>query len=163
MFRRILITGAAVLAAGSMAIAPAAAQDGGSNYSGCNATVSDSNVQPGQTLTVSGSGAAVDGAVSASLDGATVGTGTADADGDFSFSITIPASASGNETLTVSCGTNRGTDAIVLGVGSDLLPATGSSSTFPMAQTGIAALAIGAAALGAARVRKARATETASL
>lgn len=162
MFRRILITGAAVLAAGTVAIAPAAAQDGGGNYGGCSATVSDSNVQPGQSVTVSGSGAAVDGAVSASLDGTVVGTGTADAQGDFSFSVTIPASASGNETLTVSCGANRGTDALVLGVGSDLLPATGTSSTFPMAQTGVAALALGAAALGAARVRKARA-ESASL
>lgn len=152
MFRRILVIGAAVLAAGSVSLAPVSAQDGG-GYGGCNATVSDTNVQPGQSVTVAGSGAAAAGTVTASIDGAEVGSGTADAAGDFSFAVDIPASASGNETLSVSCGATRGTDAIVLGIGSDLLPETGSSSSLPMTQVAVAALALGAVALGAARLR----------
>lgn len=159
MFRRILVIGAAVLAAGSVALAPASAQDGG-GYGGCNVTVSDTTVQPGQSVTVTGSGAAADGAVTASIDGAEVGSGTADAAGDFSFAAAIPASASGNETLSVSCGATRGTDTIVLAVGSESLPATGSSSSLPMAQVAVAALALGAVALGAARLRSRSARST---
>jgi len=153
MLRRILVLATAVLAAGSVALAPAGAQDGGGNYGGCNATVSATTVQPGQTVTVTGSGAAVDGDVSASIGDVEVGTGTADAEGNFSFSVTIPEGASGNVTLTVSCGPNRGEDTVVLAVGAATLPATGSSSTFPMAQVGLAVLALGGAALGVARFR----------
>jgi LPXTG-motif cell wall-anchored protein len=155
MLRRILITGAVVLAAGSVSLSSAGAQDGG--YGGCNATVSDTTPTPGQTVTVTGSGAAGDGAVSATLDGAVVGSGTADAAGEFTFSATVPTTASGDETLSVSCGPNRGVDALVLGVSvssSDDLPRTGSSSTVPMSQAGAAALVLGAVALGGARVRR---------
>lgn len=153
MLRRILVLSAAVLAVGGVALAPAGAQDGGGNYGGCNATVSDTTVQPGQTVTVTGSGAAVGGDVSASIDGTEVGSGTADAEGNFTFSATIPAGASGNVTLSVSCGPNRGVDTVVLGVGADTLPETGSNSSFPMAQAGLAAVALGGALLGASRFR----------
>lgn len=154
MFRRILFIGVVVLAAGTVALSPAAAQDGGGgNYGGCNASVSDTNVQPGQTVTVTGSGATVDGAVVATIGEDEVGSGTADAEGNFSFDATIPSGASGNQTLSVSCGPNRGVADLVLGVGSDQLPATGSSSTVPMTQIALAALVVGAGALGAARLR----------
>jgi LPXTG-motif cell wall-anchored protein len=139
------------LAVGSISMAPA-----GAGHDGCVATVSDTTPSPGQTVTVDGSGAADGGSVSATLDGAEVGSGTADAEGTFSFSATIPSSASGDETLEVSCGAGRGVASVSLTVsasGSGQLPATGSSSTAPMTTVGLAAVALGGAALGAARWR----------
>lgn len=154
MLRRILLIAAAVLTVGIVATAPAGAQDGG-GYGGCSASVSDTTPSPGQTVTVAGSGAANGGAVSATLDGAEVGTGTADAAGDFEFTATIPATANGSETLEVSCGGDRGVFPITLTVvaGSTTLPATGSSDTLPLTGMGAGALALGAAAIGAARFR----------
>lgn len=151
MFRRILLIASLVVAAGSVALAPpASAQD----YGGCNATVSDTTPAPGQTVTVSGSGADADGTVSASISGTQVGSGTADGNGEFSFSATIPQSASGTVTLSVSCGTGAGVDSVSLGVGgSGELPATGSSSTFPMTRLAFASLAIGGVVLAASRLR----------
>jgi LPXTG-motif cell wall-anchored protein len=151
MVRRILLIAAAVLAVGSVSLSSAGA---GGNYGGCSATVSDTTPEPGQSVTVSGSGAVDGGAVSATLDGAEVGTGTADAAGDFTFTATIPSSASGSETLEVSCGANRGTFPLTLTVvaGSGLLPATGSDS-LPLAWIGLAALAAGGVVLGGARLR----------
>ena len=154
MLRRIVLVGAAFLAAGSIAMAPAGAQDGGGgNYGGCNATVSDTTPTAGQKVTVSGSGAAVSGDVSASLDDAEIGSGTADADGNFMFDATIPSTANGTESVTVDCGPNRA--AVVLSItvgGSGGLPATGSDS-IPLAGVAIFALALGAGFVGLARYR----------
>ena len=56
---------------------------------------------------------------------------------------------------TVSCGSNRGEDALVLSVTAAApLPRTGSSSTLPMTQAAVAALALGGVALGGAKVRR---------
>jgi LPXTG-motif cell wall-anchored protein len=156
MFRRMLLIAALVLAAGGAAFAsPAGAQ----NYGGCTASVSDDTPTPGQVITVSGTGAALSGTVTASLDDAEIGTGTADAAGEFSFSATIPTSASGSEELTVDCG-GGSVDAITLTVGtaggSGSLPATGSNSSLPLAQAAVAALALGGIALVASRRRAAK-------
>lgn len=153
MLRRIVLVGAAVIAAGSISLASASAQDGGGNYGGCNATVSDTTPTAGQTVTVTGSGAAVDGAVSASIDDKEIGSGTADADGDFSFDATIPSTASGDESVEVSCGANRGTAVLSVTVGgTGALPATGSDS-LPLAGVAIFALVLGAGFVGLARYR----------
>jgi LPXTG-motif cell wall-anchored protein len=152
MVRRILLIAAAVLAIGFATSATAGA---GGNYGGCTATVSDTTPEPGQSVTVSGSGAADGGAVSASVDGTEVGSGTADATGNFTFTATIPASASGEVSLVVSCGANRGEAPVTLTVvaGSSELPATGSSSTMPLTTLALGALAVGGVALGAARLK----------
>jgi LPXTG-motif cell wall-anchored protein len=151
MVRRILLIAAAVLAVGSISLSSAGA---GGNYGGCSATVSDTSPEPGQEITVEGSGAADGGTVSATLDGTEVGTGTADAQGDFTFTATIPSTATGSETLAVSCGPNRGTFPITLTVvaGSGTLPATGSDS-LPLAWIGLGVLAAGATVMGGARLR----------
>jgi LPXTG-motif cell wall-anchored protein len=152
MLRRILLIAAAILAIGVVSSAPAGA---GGNYGGCSATVSDTTPEPGQTVTVTGSGAADGGTVSASVDGTEVGTGTADAAGDFTFEATIPADADGEVTLDVSCGANRGTFPVVLTVaaGAPTLPATGSSDTLPLTAIALGALAVGGVVLGGARLR----------
>ena len=158
MFRRMLLIAALVLAAGGVAAAsPAGAQ----NYGGCMATVSDTTPTPGQTITVSGTGAAKSGAVTASLDSAVIGSGTADTAGEFSFSATIPTTASGAEELTVNCG-GGSVDVLTFTVaaavtGSGNLPATGSSSTLPLVGAALAAVAIGGGVLALAR-RRASAT-----
>lgn len=154
MLRRIVLVSAAVIAASTMSLAQASAQDGGGgNYGGCNATVSDTTPTPGQTVTVSGSGAAVDGAVTASIDDKEIGSGTADAQGDFSFDATIPATASGDETIEVSCGPNRGVAVLSVTVGgTGALPATGSDS-LPLTGVAIFALALGAGFVALARHR----------
>ncbi len=127
----------------------------GGTYGGCSAAVSDTTPEPGQTVTVSGSGAADGGSVSASIDNNEIATGTADAAGDFSFEATIPSNASGTVSLSVSCGANRGTFPITLTVvlGSSNLPATGTSSTLPLTAIALGAIAVGGVVLGGARLR----------
>lgn len=158
MLRRTLLIAAMVLAAGGVVLAsPAGAQ----NYGGCTATVSDTTPTPGQVVTVSGTGAAMSGTVTASLDSAEIGTGTADEAGEFSFSATIPTTATGEETLSVSCG-GGSVDDLTLTVGaatgSPNLPATGSSSSIPLAQLAVGALAIGGISLLVANRRRASAS-----
>jgi hypothetical protein len=177
MGRRILLITAMVLAAGSFALAPSAsAQD----YGGCQATVSDDTPDPGQVITVTGSGAANDGPVSASLDGTEVGSGTATGTGTFSFSATIPASASGTETLSINCfdggqvlgitltvnqpapttTTTAGptttvapTTTTTAAVAAAGLPRTGSSSTLPMTTVALALVVLGSGVLATLRLR----------
>lgn len=158
MFRRMLLIAALVLAAGGASFAsPAGAQ----NYGGCTATVSDTTPAPGQVVTVSGTGAGLSATVTASLDDATIGTGTADEAGEFSFSATIPATASGAETLEVDCG-GGSVDSVELtvgsGTGAPTLPATGSSSTAPLAELAVGSLALGGIALAVSRRRAAQAS-----
>jgi LPXTG-motif cell wall-anchored protein len=152
MVRRILLIAAAILAIGVASMAPASA---GNTYGGCNAAVSDTTPEPGQTVTVSGTGAADGGTVSASIADNEIATGTADAAGAFEFEATIPASATGTVSLAVSCGANRGTFPITLTVvaGSGNLPATGTSSTIPLTLIALGALAVGGVVLGGARLR----------
>jgi LPXTG-motif cell wall-anchored protein len=152
MLRRILLAAAAVVTAGAVSMAPAGA---GGNYGGCNATVSDTTPSAGQVVTVTGSGAADGGAVSASFGDVEIGTGTADAQGNFSFEATIPSDASGEGGITVSCGAGRGEFPITVEVAGTTgsLPRTGSESTTPMVAIGLGAVAAGAVLVGAARKR----------
>ena len=150
MLRRILLAAAAVVTVGAVSMAPAGA---GGNYGGCSATVSDTTPSAGQVVTVTGSGAADNGPVTATFGDAEVGTGTADAQGNFEFDATIPSDASGEGSLEVDCGT--GVFPIVLSItgAPGSIPRTGSSNTTPMVAIGLGAVAAGAVLVGVARKR----------
>ncbi|MDQ6698341.1 MAG: hypothetical protein M3Z46_12875 [Actinomycetota bacterium] len=151
-----------------------------SNYQGCQAFVSDVTVVPGQTITVSGSGADAGDTVTAALE-RTIGTGVADHNGNFSFSGTIPSTAAaGSQALTVACGPDGGigTISITIGradagsgpittsgaapgggqapghVGNGSLPRTGAGNVIPLIKLGVALIALGAVALAVARRRR---------
>jgi LPXTG-motif cell wall-anchored protein len=170
MFRRFLLVASLVIAAGAVgSAAPAGAQP----YAGCNPAVSDTTPAAGDTITVSGDGALAGGTVTASLDATQIGSGTASGTGAFSFPATIPTTATGTEVLTVDCGGEAGVASVTLtvsaapttttttaattttvAVAADALPRTGSSSTLPMAQIAVGALAVGGLALAGARRRR---------
>jgi LPXTG-motif cell wall-anchored protein len=163
--RTVLMTGVLVAALGLAFATPAHGQE----YGGCNATASDTDVSPGDTITIEGSGASAGGTVTASIDGAVVGSGTADASGNFSFDVTIPATASGSEQLTVDCGGTANVAGITLTVSGtaptdgatddDELPRTGDQSTGPAAALAIALIGAGGLAYVAARAIKAAAVK----
>ncbi|MFZ6004052.1 MAG: hypothetical protein ACOYXM_08985 [Actinomycetota bacterium] len=143
--------------------------------------MSDTTPSAGDTVTVSGTGAEPNGTVTASLDGAQVGSGTATGAGAFSFSATIPSTATGTETLSVDC-VDSGSSVLSLTltvtpaavttttaaptttttVAAAELARTGSNSSLPMTQIALATLAVGGLVLGAARMRK-RAVQKSSL
>lgn len=164
MFRKILVIGAVVLAAGGAALAaPAGAQE----YGGCNLTASDITPTAGQTVTVSGTGADAGAALTASIDGTAIGTGTASATGDYSFSATIPAGAApGAYTVTINCGAADSGIAVLditVVAGSTTLPRTGTDGALPMTAVALASLALGGVALAAAKVRRSTASGNISL
>jgi hypothetical protein len=144
-----------VAGAGFFALAaPAGAQ----TYGGCHAAASSTTVSPGQTITVSGTGAVADATVVASIGDAVVGSGQSDSTGNFSFSATIPAGLSGTQTLSVNCGEAAGVDAITLTVGATTtttapLPVTGSSHTIPLTKLAVGLVAVGGIAVVVARRR----------
>jgi LPXTG-motif cell wall-anchored protein len=163
MIRRILVLGAvacAMLAVGLAA--PASAQ----TYQGCVATLSDTTPSPGQTITVSGTGAKAGAHVSASIGGVTIGTGTAAADGSFSFNAVVPSDASGTVTVTVDCNAdnpNSVVEAITITVGATTtapLPVTGSSSTLPLTKLAVVLLSAGALMLVVSRRRSTKSVKT---
>jgi LPXTG-motif cell wall-anchored protein len=152
MIRRVLFVAGLVLATFFVFAGSARA-----DYGGCNATASVTNVTPGQQITVSGTGAEPNGAVSASVGGTTIGSGKATATGSYSFSATIPANAAGTVSVSVSCGDGGGVDALTVTVAStssEGLARTGSSDTMPAATLGIGLVTAGAVALGISRRRR---------
>jgi hypothetical protein len=167
MIRRILVLGAvacAMLAVGLTA--PAGAQAG---YQGCVATFSDTTPSPGQTITISGTGATPNHTVTASIGGVVIGSGTADAGGAFSFSATIPADVTGTVTLSVDCNAenpNSVVEGITITVGAAgggggaPLPVTGSSSTLPLAKLAVVLLSAGALMLVVSRRRSTKSVKT---
>ena len=159
MLRRILLTAALAMSIAGVLLVPSPA--GAQSYGGCAATVSDTTPTAGQTVTVTGSGAANNGPVSASVSGTTVGSGTATSTGTFSFSATIPTSASGTVTLSVSCG-GAEVDALTLTVAAGSIARTGASSTLPLTLAAFGALGVGAAVLTIARRRMQEASSSAS-
>ncbi len=151
MIRRLILVSACLLATTGVALSsPAGAQ----SYAGCVATISTNTPTAGEVVTVEGTGATANGTVTASLDGASIGSGTATDAGAFSFSATIPATAKGDQTVDVDCGNAvLGLD-ITVGAtpGAPTLPETGSES-LPLAGMGLAALTIGVVVLMGARLR----------
>jgi len=145
-----------VLALADVATGPAAPAHA-QQYQGCQATVSDVTVAPGQTITVTGSGADPGDTVTAAIN-STIGSGDADANGNFSFPATVPADLSpGTYTLTVRCG-DGATDIIIevglIPVSTGPVPRTGSNSPLPFAKLGIALIAAGGLALAVSRRRR---------
>ena len=149
-----------VLAAAGLGALPAAAQT--DNYQGCGAVLSDVTVDPGQTINVSGDGAAPGATVTATLDGTTViGNGTADSSGVYSFSATIPANTSGgSHTIGVNCGPGGGVQGITIEVsaaragGGGAVATTGSDSTIPLTKLAIALIVVGGVTVAFARRRR---------
>lgn len=164
-------------------VAPAGAQtpSPNSNYQGCQAFVSDVTVVPGQTVTISGSGANSGDVVAVQLSGTpgNIGSGTADATGNFSFPVTIPdAIAPGVHTFSVPCGPDGGVASLTItvsgpgtgpgttsgggvgngsattSVGSGSLPRTGTDNVIPLVKLGIAFVALGGLILAATRRRR---------
>ena len=133
----------------------AAAQEtsGGASVGG-----SDLTPEPGQTITVSGTGCPAGEPVNFFFDGDPAGSTTADQNGNFSGEVTVPSDAApGTHTITASCG------AQVLGFQIEVSRAaivaapvarTGSSSTIPLTSIALALLAVGGLLVLFARRRR---------
>jgi LPXTG-motif cell wall-anchored protein len=115
-------------------------------------TVDNPNPDPGDTITITGSACAADVEVTIKLGGEVIGTTTTDADGSFTFKYEVPAdTAPGTYEITAEgCGTEVLSEQITVGAaatttvaGADL-PKTGSSSTEPLATTGLVLVTAGA-------------------
>ena len=118
---------------------------------------SDTTPNPGQTITVSGTGCGAGETVNFFLDGQPAGSTTADQNGNFSGPVTIPPNEpAGTHTITAECGTH------VLGfeitvnptAATSSLSRTGSSSTIPLSGVAFALLAVGGFLVLAARRRR---------
>jgi LPXTG-motif cell wall-anchored protein len=154
MIRRVLLIAGLITASLFFFAGPARAQD----YGGCSATASKTNVVPGDQITVSGSGAQANAAVTASVGGTRIGSGTASATGSFSFSATVPTNASGTVSVSVACGGDPARVAsltlTVAVTSAGGLPRTGSSDTIPATTVAIGLITAGAVALGISRRRR---------
>jgi hypothetical protein len=155
MLRRVLLIVGLITASFAVFAGPARAQD----YGGCTATASTTTVAPGDTITISGSGAAANGTVSASVNGTQIGSGTASATGSYSFSATVPAGVSGTLSVSVACGDPSLVASLTLTVSgavtsSSGLARTGSSDAIPAATVAIGLITAGAVALGISRRRR---------
>ena len=148
MIRRMLILAAVAL----VAFAPmAAAQYQPGNGS---ASVSDSTVSRGQSVTVSASGCTAGSTVTFFFDGNSAGSATADSSGTASTGITIPSDASfGTHTITNSCNDAVLSITVVSGVAATSLPRTGSDHSLPLARIAIVLIAAGALLVVATRDR----------
>lgn len=132
-----------------------AAPAGAQTYSGCQAVLSDITPEPGQTITVTGTGAKAGDVVTATLNNVVIGSGVADTNGSFQFSATIPVGTpTGTATVFVNCGPDGGTLGVVITVGATTappLPRTGAGNTIPLLKLGIALIAAGALILALRR------------
>ena len=108
---------------------------------------SDTTPDPGQTITVSGTGCAPGSNVNFLFDGQPNGGTTADGTGNFSGSLTVPSDASsGTHTVTAQCGAQVLAFEITVNpavVAAPAIPRTGSSSTIPLTSVALALLAVG--------------------
>ncbi len=144
MLKKILIVATALVALMS---APAAAQYGDV----LSATVSNTNPQPGEDVTIEGTCQAAD-TVEVALEGESLGTIPVADDDTFSGSVTIPSDLDpGTYTLTASCGGEvLGIEITVGGTtvttgGATPLPRTGSSGTSLLLKVGGGLILAGAA------------------
>lgn len=107
----------------------------------------DTTPDPGQSITVSGTGCVPGEQVNFLFDGQPAGGTTADADGNFSGSVTVPSDAApGTHTITAQCGAQVMGFEITVNppaVAAAPIPRTGSSSTIPLASIALALLAVG--------------------
>jgi len=152
MMRRVVLIASLITATFLVFAGPAQ----GANYGGCSAAASTTSVSPGDTVTISGSGAKANGTVTASVNGTSIGSGTASATGSYSFSATVPAGVSGTVTVSVACGDPTLVASLTLTVASTSptgIVRTGSSDAIPATAIAIGLITVGAALLGVSRRR----------
>ena len=171
MLKKLLLLAAVLIVA--MA-GPAGAGDG---YSDEDALVlSDSTVAPGGPLTLTAKVCEPAATATFTLGGSQLGTAAANQAGEATLSTTVPSNlAAGTYPVQSSClgpdgqtlvlnSTLTVTGAAGAGTGSGDLPTTGSSSTTPMTQIAVAALAAGGLLVLVANKRRgAKPTERQSL
>jgi LPXTG-motif cell wall-anchored protein len=148
---------------------PAHAGDGYADED--TATVSDSTVTPGQSVTVTGEVFQPGSSVTFSLSGSVLGSATANQAGVASLTFEVPGLDAGTYTVEVS---GTGADGLPLtvsttfevlaaGSGAGDLPTTGSSGTVSMTQIAVAALAGGGLLVLLANKRRTAKADTADL
>jgi flagellar basal body rod protein FlgF len=153
MVRRLLLIAGLITATFFVFGGPARAAD----YAGLSVTASQTNVAPGDTITISGTGARPNSTVTATINGKSIGSGTASATGTFSFSVTIPSDVSGTVTVSVSDGSSAGVGSVTLTVASTSaqpLARTGSSNAVPATTLAVGLITAGVVALGLSRRRR---------
>lgn len=126
---------------------------GAQSYPGCAAEFSEVAVDPGDTITITGTNAQPGEEVVASIEGDVIGRGTATDDGEFSFTASIPTNlAPGTYTVQVSCGALGAVISTTITVGPvtsppgpppGRLPKTGAGGTVPLTQIAIGLVAVG--------------------
>lgn len=150
MIRRMLILGVMALAL----FVPAAHAQYNPGTPG--ATVSDSTVTSGDTVTVTATGCEPGSTVTFYLDGNTLGSATTDDSGTASADVVITGSP-GTHQISNSCN-----DAVIsitiAGATAGALPRTGSDSSLPLAKIAIVLIAAGGLLIVAARDRSKKAT-----
>lgn len=106
MLKKILVLSAAVMAMLASAAGPAASQDPGyPDTAVLEASIDDTTVVPGQTVTIAGVCDAGDEVVIAIVGEGTIGTIAVGDDDSFSGDVTIPSDLdAGSYTVTASCG-----------------------------------------------------------
>ncbi|MCB1007134.1 MAG: hypothetical protein KDB35_23325 [Acidimicrobiales bacterium] len=149
MIRRILVLGAVALA--MLVFAPAAHAQYPPGTPG--ASVSDSTVSSGDTVTVTATGCDVGSTVTFYLNGATLGSAVADADGAASADVVITGSP-GTYQISNSCN-SAVIDITITGAGvtPGNLARTGTDSSLPLAKIAIVLIAAGGLLVVAARDR----------
>jgi hypothetical protein len=179
MMRRAVLLLAALFAVAAIAATPASAQAGqGSDddyTSNCSPlTLSKTSVNPGDTITVSGTAAVGGETVFIGLDDSTLlgSTSAAPFTHEFSVTVTIPAGTkAGNHTISAFQDNAEGCDDQVSTVAvastsvtppaGEPLARTGSNSTMPLVRLGFGLLAAGGMAIFVSRRRKTAATASA--
>lgn len=155
MFRRALLLSLAAIA---LIAAPAAAQYDG--VAGSTEVLDDGSIR------VTGEGCEPDATISYDVtkDGAAFSSGTAQADAEGDFAFTVATDGAGDYQVTSTCGdqtfvlgatvaaagtggTGGTTTGGTTGAGTGTLPQTGSDSSIPFAQAGIALVMIGGVAV----------------
>lgn len=118
MIKKFLMLSAAVAAMVALFAAPASAQY--DDTAVFDATIDNTSVAPGESVTIAGNCDAGDEVV-ISIDGSTIGTIPVEDDGTFSGQVTIPDLDPGDYTVTAACGDADvlSIDISVLGAGAD--------------------------------------------
>jgi hypothetical protein len=124
--------------------------------------VDDPSVEAGQTVNVTAQCFEAGSTVDFSVAGTSVGTAVANADGVATFAYAVPSGTTGDVVVTAT-GTGCSGEPLVLGVtltvagaAPTALPATGSSSSLPMARVALSLLAVGGLMAFAGRWRRHR-------